>query len=302
MKKLLLLFIIPFLSFGQAPITQENISIAVDDWLIDPVLAEETYGHISDWDVSSVTSMNSLFQGASSFNEDISSWNVSNVTEMMWLFQEADSFNQDIGDWDVSNVVSMYMMFHEADSFNQDIGDWNVSNVVLMAAVFLGADSFNQDIGDWDVSSVNNMSSLFNSAVSFNQDIGSWNVSSVTNFDSMFAGATLSTANYDALLCGWSQLNLSNDEELLGDGDLFDGGFSTYCNCSEARQYIIDTFGWTIGDGGLDEDCNETEIEEFLSTKSIIKTTDILGREKNSKGFNIEIYDDGSVDKKYIIE
>ena len=41
MKKLLLLLIIPFLSFGQTPITQENIYQAVDEWLEDPELAEE---------------------------------------------------------------------------------------------------------------------------------------------------------------------------------------------------------------------------------------------------------------------
>ena len=34
----------------------------------------------------------------------------------------------------------------------------------------------------------------------------------------------------------------------------------------------------------------------------LIKTIDILGRDANSKGFNIEIYDDGSVEKKYVIE
>ena len=44
MKKLLLLLIIPFLSFGQTPITQDNIYQAVAEWLVEPVLAEETYG------------------------------------------------------------------------------------------------------------------------------------------------------------------------------------------------------------------------------------------------------------------
>ena len=57
MKKLLLLLIIPFLSFGQVPITQENIYDAVAEWIGDPVSAEDTYGHIGDWDVSNVTSM-----------------------------------------------------------------------------------------------------------------------------------------------------------------------------------------------------------------------------------------------------
>ena len=43
------------------PITQENIKIAVDEWMEDPITAEAKYGHIKDWDVSNVTDMYSMF-------------------------------------------------------------------------------------------------------------------------------------------------------------------------------------------------------------------------------------------------
>jgi prepilin-type N-terminal cleavage/methylation domain-containing protein len=36
--------------------------------------------NISGWDVSKVTNMNQMFQGATSFNQDLSRWNVSSVT------------------------------------------------------------------------------------------------------------------------------------------------------------------------------------------------------------------------------
>ena len=39
-----------------------------------------------------------------------------------------------------------------------------------------------------------------------------------------------------------------------------------------------------------------------VTNRKLIETLDILGRDTNSKGFNIEIYDDGSVEKKYVIE
>ena len=45
------------------------------------------------------------------FNEDISSWNVSNVTDMTSMFEGASSFNQDISNWDTSNVEYMSNIF-----------------------------------------------------------------------------------------------------------------------------------------------------------------------------------------------
>ena len=44
-----------------------------------------------------------------------------------------------------------------------------------------------------------------------------------------------------------------------------------------------------------------TKIEETKATKTLLKSVDILGRETIRKGFNIKIYDDGSVDKKYLL-
>ena len=49
-----------------------DIREAVNLWCSDPAAAEKKYGHISQWDVSRVTNMNSLFSYQESFNEDIS--------------------------------------------------------------------------------------------------------------------------------------------------------------------------------------------------------------------------------------
>ena len=213
----LLIILIPFVGFGQTPITQDNIYQAVAEWLVEPVLAEETYGNISDWDVSNVNNMQGLFY--------------------------SQSFNQDIGNWDVSNVINMQGMFSYAQSFNQDIGNWDVSNV--------------------------------------------------TNIEGMFYQATLSTENYDALLIGWSQLELNTD---VG----FHGGGATYCNGSDARQYIIDTFNWYFTDGGYN--CDGVNINEESINKTLITTKDILGRETTNKGLQLHIYDDGTVEKRIVIE
>ena len=138
--------------------------------------------NISDWDVSNVENMNSMFYWEPSFNQDIGNWDVSNVRDMRLMFSGADSFNQDIGDWDVSKVEDMNSMFSGADSFNQDIGDWDVGNVRDMRAMFSYTESFNQDIGNWDVNNVENMYGMFAGARSFNQDLSNWDVSNVKDY------------------------------------------------------------------------------------------------------------------------
>ncbi|MDB2443064.1 BspA family leucine-rich repeat surface protein [Flavobacteriales bacterium] len=101
-------------------ITQENIYQAVDSWLEDSVSTETIYGHISDWDVSSVTDMGLMFQGAESFNGDISSWDVSSVTNMGSMFYDATSFSSDLSSWDVSNVEHMTDIFHNSGMTPED--------------------------------------------------------------------------------------------------------------------------------------------------------------------------------------
>ena len=80
---------------------------AVNEWCSDPEAAEEKYGHISEWDVSKVTSMRELFKDKKDFNDDLSRWDVSNVTDMYWMFYNATSFNSDLSGWNVSNVTNM---------------------------------------------------------------------------------------------------------------------------------------------------------------------------------------------------
>ncbi|MCR9133312.1 MAG: BspA family leucine-rich repeat surface protein, partial [bacterium] len=229
--------------------------------------------NISSWDISNVTDMSLMFYMASAFNQDISKWDVSSTTNMWSMFADATSFNQSIGDWDVSSVTDMSLMFFRASAFNQPIGSWNVTSVEDMTEMFFGATSFNQDLSSWgektskvtnmiqmfrdatsfdqdlsswNVSSVTNMAAMFFNATSFNQDLSSWNVGSVTNMSQMFEGATFfSTANYDALLNGWSALpSLQSNVGLGAQETMYSPA------ASAARDILENDYGWVIIDAG----------------------------------------------------
>lgn len=67
----------------------------------NPKEAQKSYGHINDWNVKRVTSMNKLFAYMKDFNEDISNWDVCNVRDMESMFMMAKSFDQDLSRWQV---------------------------------------------------------------------------------------------------------------------------------------------------------------------------------------------------------
>ena len=225
--------------------------------------------YIGDWNVSSVTDMQSMFRGAKKFNQDIGHWNVSAVLDMNGMFSSAEKFNQNIGNWNVSAVLDMNGMFRQAYDFNQNIGNWNVANVTNMNAMFSSASSFNQDIGNWNVAQVTDMSWMFNFAENFNHDIGNWNVAQVTDMDYMFNytnqfnqdigdwnvsklssdislnETNLSVSNYDSLLIGWNKNNLNSNIDL-------DAGDSIYCQGEAARDSLIANYDWIIDDNGKD--------------------------------------------------
>jgi hypothetical protein len=63
--------------------------------------------------------------------------------------------------------------------------------------------------------------------------------------ENMFLNVTLSTANYDSLLSGWSTL------PSLQNNVTFSAGNSKYSD-SVARSVLTDQYNWIITDGGID--------------------------------------------------
>lgn len=210
------------------------------------LIANET---LNNWDVSGINTMISIFGGARTFDQFIGDWDVSNVENLSAAFFLASSYNQDLSNWDVSRVKEMGQLFQEADAFNQDISSWDVSNVERMDLMFKGADSFNQDIATWNIEKVESIAEIFQDAGVFNQDLSAWIVSNISLARNAFDNSGLSDENYGKMLVGWSQLpSLQNGVELGASQN-------QYCEAEGARQFIIDTYGWTIVDAGRTASC-----------------------------------------------
>ena len=61
---------------------------------------------------------------------------------MNTMFYGASSFNQPLNDWQVDKVTHMYSMFAEASSFNQPLGSWSIGRGWKFSGMFEGAKAF----------------------------------------------------------------------------------------------------------------------------------------------------------------
>jgi surface protein len=192
--------------------------------------------------LTNVNNMSQMFKNCSSLNgpSNINNWNTSNVNNMYALFNGASSFNQNIANWNTSSVNDMGQMFRNTNSFNQNIGSWDVSNVSYALGMFMDNQVFNQDLSNWDVNSMTDMSYMFEGCYAFNQSLEDWSTKLNSNvvLDGLLNYSGLSIANYDATLIAFNSNAPSNLN--LGATNL------KYCQSANERNDLINNKGWTI--------------------------------------------------------
>ncbi len=222
-------------------------------------------------DLSNVTNMGSMFDGCSSFNQDLSSWNVSKVTNMSSMFSGCSAFNQDLSSWDVSKVTFMGYMFYKCFAFNQDLSNWNVSNVTNMGGMFHYCSSFNQPLNNWNVSSVTDMEYMFDGCSAFNQDLGSWDMSNVTNMDYMFYNCS----SFNQPLNNWNVSNVT-----------YMGGMFSYCSV-----FNQDLSSWNVSNvtimRGIFSSCSA--FNQDLSSWDVSMVTNMENMFHNCSTFNQDL-------------
>jgi len=163
---------------------------------------------MKNWNTSKVTTMRTMFQNQTSFNQEVGLWDVGNVTDFTFFVSLASPrigvFNNNgsdsIKNWNTSKVTSTRSMFQNQPLFNQNVGLWDISNVTDTSVMF-GTSSvgsggaFNNggsdSIKNWNTSNVLNMANMFQNQTVFNQEIGLWDVSNVTSISNILGtGAT----------------------------------------------------------------------------------------------------------------
>ena len=197
----------------------DNTSPLSDSDRLSIFFAANAGRDITTCDVSQMTTLEQVFYGISSFNQDVSGWDVRNVQNFSYAFART-SFNQDISGWRTDSATNISYMFWQSP-FNQNVDTktvggtvrWDVSNVTNIMRAFSDS-SFNHSLNNWDVASVTMMNGTFSDNTVFNSDISSWDVTSVTDMGYMFYGAT----SFNSDITGWAP-----DSSLSYMANIFDG-------------------------------------------------------------------------------
>jgi len=116
--------------------------------------------------LTGTTTMYMAFRGSGITTvPNMGDWNMSEVTTMQTMFFLATNFNEDIGNWDVGKVESLYNTFYYAEAFNGNINNWDTSSVTNMKSMFQSASDFNQNLSNWNTSEnnkfINNQGLIF---------------------------------------------------------------------------------------------------------------------------------------------
>jgi len=162
-----------------------------------------------------VDNMQSMFKSATVFNAAIpnsgTKWSVALVTTMESMFEGASSFNKPLDTWTLGGagvVVTsgLKSMFKNAVAFNSltfKVDNTLQTTATDVTSMFEGAAAFNQDISGWTVTAITTFTNMFKDASSFNQNIAIWDMTAATTsagLTNMFVGAS----NFQQNLCDWN--------------------------------------------------------------------------------------------------
>ena len=108
-------------------------------WQLSILILDENI-NLGDIDTSLITDMSDLFAWTKRKDfSGISNWNVSKVKDMNSMFCLCKDFNEPIGCWDVRKVENMDRMLEYCRSFNQPLDRWDTKRLKTALDMFNGS-------------------------------------------------------------------------------------------------------------------------------------------------------------------
>ena len=322
MKKLLLLLIIPFLSFGQ------NLTYVPDDAFeeyIEAYIPGADNGLVNDNYVNT-SALNAYSNNWNSLNvliDDYASLNltplyVTGITDLTGIEDFVGLCNLVISQQLVTYIDLSETEFKLGGSLTDNLcigGGVTVLNCPNLTDLILPEDT---------LKSISVSSNLYLECVSFNNttfgttsQFVNYNTIEVSN-NNFINSLDLSSTN---IIPGSSPEFTFNGDNLseinLKNGDyMWLGGINIGLNvsCVQVDDVYYSQNLWSSNSSVINDlystscfnnlNCSSISIlESRFSDKYILKKIDILGRKTtNNKGFQLHIYDDGTVEKKYLIK
>jgi surface protein len=237
------------------------------------VISFPASNNLSQWKTSQVTNFRGCFRdGTGGLNNiDVTNWDTGKATVMMEMFSNNFSdwslTSTDVSQWNTRNVTIFQQMFYNNYTFNQPIQNWDVRSAAgnafqsFLSQTTTNLGQFNQPLGSWNINPSNYGSNFFRDMFygqnAFDQDLSAWTITGfpnsqgnfnnfITNADLVARPMSFSRANYDKLLISWGNQGFLYPEIIsFGNAQYTLGGAA-----EAARNTLINTYGWTITDGG----------------------------------------------------
>ena len=230
---------------------------------------------------------------------DVSNWDTSSVTLMGSMFSNCFSLTTlYASNWDTSNVTVMNFMFFSCSNLTTlDVSSWDTSSLTGMASMFITCSSLTTlDVSSWDTSSVTTMASTFQACSSLKADLSGLDIASVTNLGNFALNTNINdtgtTTNYDATLIAWEAELQTAYPNGVGYPPSITTNFGTSrysWRAIEARNSLVNTFGWSITDGGLLEE------PEFVITVETTTASESFTIPTTGGGYSYDVdWGDGS--------
>ncbi len=205
-------------------------------WFYQSFSVENSNNSLSNWDISRVESITSMFQQtySMSLNVNIEDWELGpNITNLASLFYGSHmscsiatklttKYGKTYIAWDVSNITSLSYTFKGINASSNGgrmtgLGNWNTSNVYTLRGTFAGANSaagpsqFGEDISTKQVT--------IGAGTTLETTYNAWDVSNVTQFGSTIISryyeGTFFNSNFNQDISNW-QINTGSGVLMVG--------------------------------------------------------------------------------------